>query len=446
MKFTLFFVLNFLAVIAVADIDLTAINGYSAQQGFRINNNASLVILGGFAGDATACNNQSDKTSTCNNCSETDPSSMSTVCNKTRAYDSLNLTFTFSSTEIDNTNGGTPRLTTIGDGNVEVLVESGLVSGIKQNQAVTLTTTWAKVCAALNEDPAPNTCEGLLNKTQTFKIGLDAASDGFVGTGDDFLTFSITVHAPTFATTDTNCANGGLCNFSLFPGDEKAFIENVTLRPAARPIRRVHFYCLSETQGTFNDIVASNLCASVDVVNNGLTKESIDGLINGELFAFRVSSEDDAGNIGLFLSDNTTCPPGVTALPGLTSCRQVRPDQVGGLFKDNCFIATAAYGSIMEPQVKILRSFRDQYLQPNFLGKIFIKAYYKMSPPMARWIAASETRRSIARFFLTPVIFTVKTFMAAPILTSLILCGVFLTLLSLVGRRRLFPRFQKGSF
>jgi len=39
---------------------------------------------------------------------------------------------------------------------------------------------------------------------------------------------------------------------------------------------------------------------------------------------------------------------------------------------DFCFIATAAYGSAMEPQVKILREFRDRFLRINYIGELYV--------------------------------------------------------------------------
>jgi|GEM_PF-5184076 len=45
-----------------------------------------------------------------------------------------------------------------------------------------------------------------------------------------------------------------------------------------------------------------------------------------------------------------------------------------------CFIATDIYGDYDHPRVKVFRQFRDQYLEPSFLGRIVIRIYYKLSP------------------------------------------------------------------
>jgi hypothetical protein len=50
---------------------------------------------------------------------------------------------------------------------------------------------------------------------------------------------------------------------------------------------------------------------------------------------------------------------------------------------DACFLATAAYGSLYAPQVTLLRRFRDQVLRPFAAGRLFIAAYYTLSPPLA---------------------------------------------------------------
>lgn len=51
-----------------------------------------------------------------------------------------------------------------------------------------------------------------------------------------------------------------------------------------------------------------------------------------------------------------------------------------------CFIATATYGSIKEPQVKLLRQFRDRFLLTHAVGRTFVRPYYTFSPQMAKFI------------------------------------------------------------
>ena len=51
--------------------------------------------------------------------------------------------------------------------------------------------------------------------------------------------------------------------------------------------------------------------------------------------------------------------------------------------KEGCYIATAVYGSYDAPQVLTLRRFRDQQLKKTALGRLFIRVYYRLSPPAA---------------------------------------------------------------
>ena len=69
-----------------------------------------------------------------------------------------------------------------------------------------------------------------------------------------------------------------------------------------------------------------------------------------------------------------------------------------------CFIATAAFGSKFEKHVQLLRRFRDLYLMPNNIGRAFVKAYYRYSPPMADFIAKHDVLRTMVRWSLAPLI------------------------------------------
>jgi M6 family metalloprotease-like protein len=80
----------------------------------------------------------------------------------------------------------------------------------------------------------------------------------------------------------------------------------------------------------------------------------------------------------------------------------------GGGSSNGCFIATAAYGSFLDPHVESLRKFRDRYLLTNPVGRVIVSFYYKYSPPIAVFIGSHESLRTITRWALTPIVFAAE--------------------------------------
>ena len=81
-----------------------------------------------------------------------------------------------------------------------------------------------------------------------------------------------------------------------------------------------------------------------------------------------------------------------------------RPPPPPPTSSSGCFIATAAYGTPFASEIQVLRKFRDNGLDKNRIGRILIKKYYQISPPIGQKISVSETRRKIVRLMLTPLV------------------------------------------
>ncbi|MFN8789871.1 MAG: CFI-box-CTERM domain-containing protein [Bdellovibrionales bacterium] len=297
------------------------------------------------------------------------------------------------------------------------------------NISVPLQATWSQICAVAPSN-ASATCANDINVT--YQLGTGVACNALAA-GAINLRFVVrgvdVTQGSTYTATATPGACGaaagndqGACFFQLFPGDKKAYLEDVGLTSSFPAIQGsivrysalVFFYAQTNTEAdiqandvaTFNALTTSASAGTINVAVDGTPDGSIiEDLDNDVRYCFKMGSQDQAGNIERISS--TDCA-GAT-LPGLNNdaCDRVcmAPSEVLGLLSDKqCFIATAAYGSPLDPHVNRIREFRDRFLIPNWLGRRLVKVYYKVSPPLANWIKKHDSARVVIRGILWPIL------------------------------------------
>jgi hypothetical protein len=130
------------------------------------------------------------------------------------------------------------------------------------------------------------------------------------------------------------------------------------------------------------------------------------------------------------LNESAEPPPTPTPTPSPTPPAPPAPGGAGGgtaFVSDDggssCFIATAAFGTPLAPQIDVLRRFRDQRLLTNRPGRAFVGWYYENGPAAAAYMNAHPTLKPVVRFGLYPVIglaWTVNTGAIGLLLPALI--------------------------
>ena len=158
-----------------------------------------------------------------------------------------------------------------------------------------------------------------------------------------------------------------------------------------------------------------------------VTQYTITGLAPETQYYLALTAYDSSRNESDFSAE-------VSAVTGAGGSTTITPDIEGG-----CFIATAAYGSYLNPHVKILQDFRDELLISNSLGRKFVYLYYQFGPRIADHIGKYGFLQFLVRQMLLPLIgmssLSLKT--AAPEkLLLLPLCLLFIFTVVLHSYRR----------
>lgn len=415
----------FMSVSAYATVTITSISGFSHQS---VDENQRTVLSAALASTCSS-------TTTCDTC--TGEAGLS-ICSKNAVGEAtyLNIQFTVS------------NLTAITADQVIARVNDRkvLANITIQTGTVRLEIPWRELCGG-----GTGSCSGS-EVTSSLEVGAKSGSGSEAVESIQTLIIKIrslssTSLSPFHALCPTDATvvdpNEGFCFFKPYPGDAKVYADELRTGadyPASGSggiNYKMPLFFYEEQQAGEAD------AATLARITNGSSYIALldpdadvrlDGLSNDVRYCFVMATEDEAGVISRFTPvASVTDPASLCATPS----------EVVGLLDDkSCFIATAAYGSVMAPQVQAFRDFRDKYLLSNSVGTNFVKFYYKHSPKYAAVIAENEYLRTLVRGILWIPLLVTKVVVVLGFLP------VLLILLSLGAAAFVFlsQRAQKDSF
>jgi Right handed beta helix region len=157
---------------------------------------------------------------------------------------------------------------------------------------------------------------------------------------------------------------------------------------------------------------------SLEVAN--VTRATVSGLGNGTTYLFSVAAtREPRYHVAVRVHDGTqdrnesdysddvaivVGAPAVSAASNSLRAAPAVTTPVPDLPDKGCFIATAAYGAPWQPQVAILRDFRDRYLATNAPGRAFVRWYYRHGPAAAAVLREHAHLKPVIRAALWPLV------------------------------------------
>ena len=413
-----FLLIVFLVSTARATITIVSFEGntFSSGEGRLLNSNNNNVefhtIYGGYSG---TCIN-STKDSVCNSCEGGGNGVF--PCNHRRIHDDLIFSLRFRTTDT-----GPILITTDSDDN-QVILENvfGPAGDIPGNSEVRIGIRWGEICQKIFGGTSCDEDQELKKESFSIRIGIDSNRDGKFHSSST-LEYSTNVRLAvlkidhgenvSFCHSDTMGSIIGVCNFSIYPGDEKVYVDDIRggcdfPSKENNQVRAVRVFYMDGSQFNSNNFVDLPLGENEGTCSENTkvvktTKNEVGGLTNGKEYFFRIGLVDKAGNVGFMIQDSSD--ENFCFHKGRQGrCHSAIPAKVKGLTEDerDCFITTATYGSSLSPKVKTFRKFRNRFLKTNILGRLIIKTYYRYSPFLANWINDHPKSRVFWKIFLWP--------------------------------------------
>lgn len=413
---------------AQATLTIQSVGGVSYVEQDTNNN---YTIYGGMTGKVPTAtpvlNCTGDGSTTCNSCVSS-TSVPATACNKLSVYGSLKISISFTSSVALNA------------AKIKITTDAGSVSGTEATEYPLSQTTvtassgesrtavidWGYLCSNDsnfgNANCLPATANiaetSFQNTSRRIYLYVDQNSDGDLTDADEKISIDAKLHyirsdstannQQTFCNSPAEASNTGAignCGYVLGVGDSKLYLQQLfgvsvggdgtapTKSTLAPDWQGLVFYAYDA--GNVN-LIPSSAESQIRLYDAtfAIKDNTVTGLNNYQNYCLLMGNINKAQNIYKF---------NVLLADPLKTCGQ--PSEVIGMLTDkSCFISTAAFGSDMADQVQLLRQFRNEFLLTNSYGKMFVKTYYKLSPPVAHFIEHSEVLKAMTRAALYPFI------------------------------------------
>ncbi len=171
--------------------------------------------------------------------------------------------------------------------------------------------------------------------------------------------------------------------------------DGLNVDPATADIAIVRVTSASDAAGIFLVLTETGPDTGVFQGKFGFTNGATDGSASPQLLSV-------ANGNAITVTYVDFDPPGIRT--ATATWKSVFPFSDSLFIEDfRCFIATAAYGSVMAPEVRTLRAFRDRVLLAAPFGDAVVGLYYRMSPPLAGFIGHRPALKFAARCLIAPI-------------------------------------------
>ena len=215
--------------------------------------------------------------------------------------------------------------------------------------------------------------------------------------------------------------NIGISEFYFFPecDSEDRYQGSIDVRNAGPDAARNVLISLSQTplvgaRISFDDAACQQSGTSVCTVAYIASGETLSLNVTSVLFQNRTTAQQRIDvevlttDIDYSPMNNLSAADGT--VPGFSSCEYTGVASFPDLWnvRRDCFVATAAYGSPLDPHLDSLRDFRDRFMMTNRPGRALVRFYYRHSPPLANFIADRDWLRAVVRGLLTPIVYTIE--------------------------------------